>query len=389
MRLVFLTPMVGDDIYVKYQKEQGKFHPGQKFYSLLLAGINENRYKKMIISVYDKSYECYSDLFKNDEEHLYISREKIKDRKKCSDVAEKICKVISPQDILVADGESYWPMVLALKIRHVLGNQIIEIITDYSHHVLRYGRLYQEDNFFIQRLKYIYMFCRLFKVRKANAFILLTKYMDVYLPKKKPYIVIEGFSQHFSYVQYKKNESVCIITYVGTLNLQSGIRNLVDAFREIPRTDVELHIYGDGEAKEYIIGMTKKDQRIRYYGVIPLEDVYMVEQKSHFLINPRPSKGEYNKFSFPSKTLEYLSSGTPLISTRLSGIPDDYDDHINWLNDDSIQSMGEHIERILNTDYKYFLLKAEKARNYVESEKSPKAQTRKIQELLQRIEQDW
>ena len=51
--------------------------------------------------------------------------------------------------------------------------------------------------------------------------------------------------------------------------------------------------------------------------------------------------------------------------------------------------MGEHIERILNTDYKYFLLKAEKARNYVESEKSPKAQTRKIQELLQRIEQDW
>ena len=41
-------------------------------------------------------------------------------------------------------------------------------------------------------------------------------------------------------------------------------------------------------------------------------------------MNPRFTGAEYTLYSFPSKNIEYMVSGTPVITTRLAGIPDDY-----------------------------------------------------------------
>ena len=42
-------------------------------------------------------------------------------------------------------------------------------------------------------------------------------------------------------------------------------------------------------------------------------------------MNPRSADAEYTKYSFPSKTIEYLATGVPVVMNRLPGIPEEYE----------------------------------------------------------------
>ena len=42
------------------------------------------------------------------------------------------------------------------------------------------------------------------------------------------------------------------------------------------------------------------------------------------LVNPRPNNEEYTKYSFPSKNIEYLMTGKPVVAYMLDGMPAHY-----------------------------------------------------------------
>jgi hypothetical protein len=42
------------------------------------------------------------------------------------------------------------------------------------------------------------------------------------------------------------------------------------------------------------------------------------------LVNPRPNNEEYTKYSFPSKNIEYLMTGKPVVGYMLDGMPPIY-----------------------------------------------------------------
>jgi len=104
------------------------------------------------------------------------------------------------------------------------------------------------------------------------------------------------------------------------------------------------------------------------------------------LINPRPGNEEYTKHSFPSKIMEYMSSGAPVISHRLAGIPDEYYDYIYTIDE------GEGEEAIVNT-LKSVLSKSDdelfemgrKAREFVLKKKNAVVQTSKIVQMIEEI----
>ena len=47
-------------------------------------------------------------------------------------------------------------------------------------------------------------------------------------------------------------------------------------------------------------------------------------KEAKLLINLRNPEDKYTKYSFPSKTFEYMVSGTPFFTTKLEGIPSEY-----------------------------------------------------------------
>ena len=70
------------------------------------------------------------------------------------------------------------------------------------------------------------------------------------------------------------------------------------------------------------------------------------------LVNLRDSRIEYTKLSFPSKMFDYMASGTPVLTTKLDGIPIEYYDYVFSIDSYSSSSIADKIREILKMDEK-------------------------------------
>lgn len=220
----------------------------------------------------------------------------------------------------------------------------------------------------------------------VDKFVFLTKHMSDYLGNKKPFCVMEGIATNvFGDSDFEINKDVSnikTILYTGTLHRKFGVLHLLEAFSLIKDPDYRLVICGSGDSEKEIRDAAKKDPRIEFMGQCKREDVLKLQRSATVLVNPRMNNEEYTKYSFPSKNMEYLSSGTPLIAYKLDGIPDEYNSFIKYPDDNSIQSMADAIESICElTDVERKSIGL-KGREFVISNKNSKMQTNKIVSLL-------
>ena len=107
------------------------------------------------------------------------------------------------------------------------------------------------------------------------------------------------------------------IVYTGNLSERYGILNLAEAFTKLKEQDLRLVICGVGGAYDKLAEMSMKDSRIILRGLLPYDEILKVQRNALLLVNPRTSEGEYTKYSFPSKTMEYFVSGTPTLLYKL------------------------------------------------------------------------
>ncbi|MBC6003811.1 MAG: glycosyltransferase [Paeniclostridium sordellii] len=222
-------------------------------------------------------------------------------------------------------------------------------------------------------------------LKYIDNFVLLTEQMSKALNVNN-YIVVEGIATDIlkqkddKLKESKKSEK--IILYTGTLNRRYGILNLISAFRLIDNKDYRLILCGYGDSINEVLEAEKTDKRIIFKGQIKREDVLQLQNEADVLINPRQNKEEFTKYSFPSKNLEYLSSGTPLIAYKLDGIPTEYDDYIYYIENDSIESLRDKIVEVCEKTREELNAAGKRAREFVLSEKNSIAQTKKIFDLL-------
>jgi len=218
---------------------------------------------------------------------------------------------------------------------------------------------------------------------KFDGYIFLTEYMNKDINKyNKPYIIIEGIVDKDNSSQQKKyKEKVCM--YAGGLYEKYGIKVLIEAFKEINIKDAELHIYGFGELEQYIKNLNIKN--IKFFGNISNQKIVEEEKKATLLINPRYSNEEYTKYSFPSKNIEYMSSGTPLLTTKLKGIPEEYNDYLYFIEKENKISIKEKLEEILSKDYEELNKKGLEAKKFVMNNKNKVKQAQKIIKLIEKL----
>lgn len=227
-------------------------------------------------------------------------------------------------------------------------------------------------------------------VRLYDQYILLTEQMNDYIianitHKQKPYIIIEGMvdidmGKKSISEQKKYSKKVCM--YAGILDRKYGIEMLVKGFDKANIPDSELHIYGDGEYKDELLKVCKKNSNIKYFGLKPNSYIVKEQQKATLLVNPRPSDEEFTKYSFPSKNMEYMASGTPALMTRLPGMPEEYLEYVYILEDESIDGMAEKMKEILNLSKEENMEKGRKAKEYVLKKKSNINQAERVMKWL-------
>lgn len=220
-------------------------------------------------------------------------------------------------------------------------------------------------------------------IRNCSKWVLLTEQMYDYLGRTKKVAILEGhvdrkMGERDNLLEAKDCPKRCI--YAGSLKRKYGILKLIEAFKLANLDNIELHIYGAGEIEDELRNMD--DDRIIYHGVVPNSKVVDDEIHATLLINPRPTDGEYTKYSFPSKNLEYMVSGTPLLTTKLAGMPREYYEYVYLFENETVDGMAKTLKKILSKSGIELHQKGTIAKQFALSNKSNVAQARKILSLL-------
>ena len=216
-----------------------------------------------------------------------------------------------------------------------------------------------------------------------DKFILLASPMIEKIPEAvNKHIIIEGISVHKEYINSLKSEANPSILYTGTLEEFSGVGYLIEAFKKVTNKNVSLIICGTGSLAKQVEDATKIDKRIIYKGLVTREEALLLQNQATILINPRRPDGEITRFSFPSKTMEYLSSGTPMIGYKLEGIPSEYYDYYYTIDDLSEDSLINTIEYVLSLPKSELETKACSAFKFIMTNKTAHVQVKKIIDFL-------
>ena len=221
-------------------------------------------------------------------------------------------------------------------------------------------------------------------LKNVDGYVLLTDGMKEWFTTDIKYTVVEGMATIDNTIDVDDIKKKKQILYAGGIKREYGVIDLVSAFSQIDDPEWELVIYGDGTDMESVCEYAKKDVRIKIMGSAPNAVVMKHQREAALLINPRKNQ-EMAKYSFPSKTLEYMLSGTPMLGYKLAGIPEEYYDNM-FVIQDSENGMEEALRKAMDLPETERIKMGEKAKHFVVKEKNPEKQCKKILELIDRLE---
>ena len=225
-----------------------------------------------------------------------------------------------------------------------------------------------------------------FVIDHCTHYVLLTEAMNDYLNQKgKPYVILEGhaditMADRIPAMEKKTEPRICF--YAGGVSKQYGLSNLVEGFRKANLPNARLHIYGPGDYVKELQQIAAEDQRFFYGGMLLNTEIVKKEQEATLLVNPRPTGEEYVKYSFPSKTMEYMASGTPVLTTVLPGMPKEYHSYVYLLEDETADGITRKLKEVLANSDETLFRKGMEARKFVLEQKNNVIQASKILDML-------
>ena len=220
--------------------------------------------------------------------------------------------------------------------------------------------------------------------KHIDSFVLMTEFMKYeYEINEDNYVVVEGlYNTQRNFNMFIDKESHKTILYSGIIAKQFGIIHLLDAFSVIKNSDYRLWICGDGDGKDEVLRRVNEDSRIKYFGQIKREEVLKLQRRATVLVNPRFSNEEFTLFSFPSKTMEYMASGTPTIMHPLKCLPQEYLEHLFIAYDESDMGLATTIIDVCERSKEELDLFGKKASNFIVTKKNSKVQVKKILDMI-------
>ena len=226
-------------------------------------------------------------------------------------------------------------------------------------------------------------------IKNFDACVFITKYMNEVLnTKHKPFIIMEGsVDENMKDMQISSisKSATRDIIYAGCIHERHGLKLLVEAFTKLPQDDIRLILFGDGTFCKELNKYIAKDPRISFRGVVPNSEVVEAEQRATLLINPRPTHEDFVYYSFPSKNHEYMVTGTPVLTTKLPCIPEEYDPYLFYIEDVSIEGIYKSLMKVLSLSPKELQEKGKNCRSFVLAKKNNRYQAKRIIDLMNSI----
>lgn len=223
-----------------------------------------------------------------------------------------------------------------------------------------------------------------------DGYVYLTEAMCEVVAPLKPCIVMEGIADVSDVAEPVVSEKSLprAVMYAGMLHEKYGVINLLDAFEMMNAENAELWLFGEGTAVPEIMKRSAINKKIRYFGSVTHDEIISFERKATLLVNPRSVDDEFTKYSFPSKTIEYMLSGTPVLTTKLQGIPEEYFEYVFSVSGNTPDVLARKIENIMNCSAEELCNFGKRAQRFIKEEKNARRQSAKISDFLGEVKYD-
>lgn len=390
MKIIYISALISKT-KANYIVNNAKLKPLQsiqRFHRLLCEGLVKNGAEVKTISAIPMSRKimkrvCWIEKneIENGVEYTYLPFLNIKIIRQICMFFGMIVKIIAEaisskgEKIIVCDILNTTISVLSLGIAKMFKIPCIAIITDLPRDIGGKYSISKKTNEFFQD--------------KYDGYIIITEAMnEVVNKRKKPYVVLEGVAdeQTASIKQNKESSKEKICIYAGGLYEKYGVKTLIEAFMKLENSDIKLHLYGSGDLEEYIKQLN--NDRVIYYGVVTNDEILEAEKQAVLLINPRFTNEEYTKYSFPSKNIEYMSTGTATLTTILPGMPKEYHEHVYLFDEETVEGYYNTLKNILDKSKEELMIKGEQAQKFIKENKNNKKQAQLILNLIKKIKEE-
>lgn len=388
MNIIFLSNTCSQEKYKEIfnSRTKKRIDPSQKFFEQLLYGISQgNKAKVFCVSEIPVSSSLYRKkrIFKqiehiNDQLLFYyipffngkVSRF-VSSYYSCIKSIREIInnyQLNLKQTIIITDGLNLELSLAGKRIAGIFNLPFISFLTDLPS----FSTNMKERNFLKRIWLYFYQRKSEKILKKSSGYITITESVNTKINHiNLPHIVVEGSvdcrlpSVFRSSLQKEKS-----IIYAGGVYKSFGVDKLIQAFLLAKLEGFKLEIYGNGDLVNEIKRISRNNNSIIYRGVALNIELFDIESNAMLLVNPRPTNSEFTKYSFPSKTLEYLSTGTPVLSTKLDGIPTEYFPYIFWFEKEDVLNMSKKLKYICSQSSESLIDFGKKGREFVIREKS-------------------
>jgi glycosyltransferase involved in cell wall biosynthesis len=296
---------------------------------------------------------------------------------------DKWAQTLNGERFILCVHHNYYPMLrAALRIKRKYDNQVITCLIS-GDIPGKFGLKSQYKDTLKQRMIEKLDKSILSMVKKFDSFVFQTKYMaEGFDVINKPVCVLECCYQVTDYsVDVKEegdNDNKKIIFYAGSLRKEYDVLHLVRAFELIKEQNFELWLAGGGNAVGEIKTIAAKDNRIKYLGFIPPEEVLSRQEKATVLVSPRLPNHEYVKYSFPSKTMECLASGKPFVAHNLPCEPKEYSEYIQYVEGVGDKDLADKLIEVCNLDEEVRSAIGEKGKKFIIEQKNPRVMCKRI-----------
>jgi glycosyltransferase involved in cell wall biosynthesis len=233
-----------------------------------------------------------------------------------------------------------WFGVLAGRLR---GLTVVPVLTDPP------GVAGSDDGVLIKVLRRVDARLVRLALARCDGVVALTQALADDFAPGRPCLVMDGILNAPSLTTHNGHlrRDTFDIAYAGGLTRAYGVDRLVEAVRAMHDPRVRLRIFGRGELDGWLREQASMDGRIQPPEFLEQEDLARELSRADVLVNPRPADQDFVKYSFPSKVIEYLSMGVPIVTTRLAGIPADYEGRLVFAESDTVEGLRGAISRVL------------------------------------------
>lgn len=223
-------------------------------------------------------------------------------------------------------------------------------------------------------------------ISKIDNLIVLNKNVIDYYNYKNRYIVMDGAINidDFTENEIIKSKNKKNVVYSGALVEYNGIRELIESFIRL-ESGITLDIYGSGYLQDEVRTLADKSENIFYHGNVSNEEMRKIQRNAWLLVNPRNSSDLITRLTFPSKLLEYMASGTAVVSTIVPGMDSIYYELLYILESNKPNEISQMIRELSNLNDQELCKKGKEAKDFVLKNKTWDVVNEEIYEFMVKI----